>query len=94
MEIVSFKNFNPESKVKNFCASRIDDILEQVPTDAASSLTIEKRGRYYVGDLKIRSFGGSFRAKNAHRNPVRLTQELCEDVEHQIEEWRKTRFDH
>jgi hypothetical protein len=94
MEIVSFKNFNPASRVKNFCSARVDDILEQVPTDAASSLTIEKRGRYYVGDLKIRSFGGSFRAKNAHRSLEKLTEELCQDVQHQIESWRKTRFDH
>ena len=94
MEIVSFKNFNPENRVKSLCTSRISDILDQVPTDAASSLVIEKRGRYYVGDLKIRSFGGSFRAKNANRNLEKLTQELCEDVQHQIERWRETRFDH
>jgi len=94
MDIVSFKNFNPQSKVKNICASQIDHILDQVPTDAISSMVIEKRGAYYVGNLKIRSFGGSFMAKHSHQDLERLTEELCEDVQQQIEQWRKTRFLH
>lgn len=69
--------------------SKLDD---KAPAMSVTHLNFERLWNQVKGELKISTFGQTFRATCTGACPEEVYSQLEKDIEKQIEKWKKIRF--
>ena len=71
---------------------RLEALADRAPAMANLSLRFEQRQSRVKGFLTIDNFEKSFRAVKASHDPLQTYLLLEEDIDRQLEQWKKARF--
>lgn len=71
---------------------RVDLLKEKCPAQCSFNLKFQKRNSCFIGELIIKSFSENFYAKKIAHDPYQAYLMLEQDIEQQLMEWKKRRF--
>lgn len=79
-------------KARTSLSRRLDLLREKLPVNASIDLHFFDEGAKLRGCLKIRTLNRTFSAISFGRHPMSIYENLEEDINQQILDWKQTRF--
>ncbi len=88
-----FSGFQPTDTLRAFVNSQLDAIVEQGPSDAASTARLMKTEEGYAASISLATLNGVFMASTVAIDPARAVRAIALKIGRQLVDWKKTRFD-
>jgi hypothetical protein len=92
MRELQYAGFSPTEDIRELAQRKLEQILEESPSDATGMIKLVMKRGAFEGILKIHALAGAFVSRTIKGDPRVVIESLVEDVRAQVARWKKLRF--